>query len=133
MNILFHAHSGLRYLVLLAGLIALGWFAYGLATKRPVDRSVRILGSSFVGLLDTQVLLGVLLLTTWPYYPALIGHIVMMVLAAGLAHALLVVNRRRANPGYLLPLIAVAGALVLILGGILAIGRPILGSAGMGG
>jgi hypothetical protein len=132
MNILFHAHSGLRYLVLLSGLIALGWFAFGLATKRPVDRSVRILGSSFVGLLDTQVLLGVLLFITWPYYPALIGHIVMMVLAAGLAHALLVVNRRRPNPGYVLPLIAVAGALVLIIGGILAISRPIFGS-GAGG
>jgi hypothetical protein len=57
----------------------------------------------------------------------------MMVLAAGLAHALLVVNRKRANPGYLLPLIAVAGAFVLIIGGILAIGRSLLATTPIGG
>jgi hypothetical protein len=134
MRMLFYAHSGLRYLVLLMGLIALAYFAYGLATKRPVDKAVRILGSSFVGLLDLQVLLGILLLGAgWPFYPALWGHLVMMVLAAGLAHALLVVNRRRPDPGYLLPLIAVAGALVLIIGGILAIGRSLVGTTPIGG
>jgi hypothetical protein len=134
MKPLFYAHSGLRYLVLLMGLVAIAYFAYGLATKRPVDKSVRIIGSSFVGLLDTQILLGILLLGTgWPFYPALWGHLVMMLLAAGLAHALLVVNRRRPNPNYLLPLIAVAGALVLIIGGILAIGRSLVGTTPIGG
>ena len=57
MKMLFYAHSGLRYLVLLMGLAAVAYFAYGLASKRPVDKSVRILGSSFAGLLDTQILL----------------------------------------------------------------------------
>jgi hypothetical protein len=134
MRMLFYAHSGLRYLVLLMGLIAIAYFAYGLATKRPVDKTVRILGSSFVGLLDLQILLGILLLGTgWPFYPALWGHLVMMLLAAGLTHALLVVNRRRPNPGYVLPLIAVAGAFVLIIGGILAIGRSLVGTTPIGG
>jgi hypothetical protein len=134
MRMLFYAHSGLRYLVLLMGLVALAYFAYGLATKRPVDKGVRILGSSFVGLLDLQIVLGILLLATgWPFYPALWGHIVMMLLAAGLAHTLLVVNRRRPNPGYLLPLIAVAGAFVLVIGGILAIGRSPVGTTLVGG
>jgi hypothetical protein len=134
MRMLFYAHSGLRYLVLLMGLVAVAYFAYGLATKRPVDKSVRILGSSFVGFLDLQIVLGILLLGVgWPFYPALWGHLVMMLLAAGLAHALLVVNRRRPNPGYLLPLIAVAGALLLIAGGILAIGRSLVGTTPIGG
>jgi hypothetical protein len=130
---LFYAHSGLRYLVLLTGLIALVYFASGLATKRPVGKPVRILGSSFAGLLDLQILLGIGLLGSgWPFYPALWGHLAMMLLASALAHVLLVVNRRRANPGYVLPLIAVAGALVLIIGGILAISRNVVGTTSLG-
>lgn len=126
---LFYLHSGLRYLVLLVGLVAVVYFASGLATQRPVGKPVRILGSSFAGLLDTQVLLGLVLLGSgWPFYPALWGHLSMMVLAAVLAHVLLVVNRRRAQPGWLLPLMAVGGALLLILGGILAIGRNVVGT-----
>jgi heme A synthase len=134
MRMLFYAHSGLRYLVLLMGLVAVAYFAYGLATKRPVDKSIRIIGSSFVGLLDLQVLLGIVLLGSgWPFYPALWGHLAMMLLAAALAHVMMVLNRRRPNPGYLLPLIGVAGALLLILGGILAIGRSLVGTTAIGG
>ncbi|HEX8821849.1 MAG TPA: hypothetical protein VF794_18125 [Archangium sp.] len=126
MNTLLSIHSYLRYLVLLVGVVAVAYYAFGLATKRPVDKLVRILGSSFAGLLDTQILLGIIGVAMGRYFPALIGHIVMMVLAAGLAHALLVMNRKRPNPGYLLPLIGVGGALVLVAGGIFAIGRGLL-------
>lgn len=126
MNILFQAHSGLRYLVLLVGLAALAYFVSGLAAKRPAGKGVRVLGSAFVGLLDLQVLLGLIMVAMGRYYPRLIGHIVMMVAAAAVTHALLVVNRKRPNPGFLLPLIAVALALVLIAGGIMAIGRGLL-------
>jgi hypothetical protein len=126
MNILFQAHSGLRYLVLLVGVVALAYFVSGLATKRPVDKGVRILGSAFTGLLDLQVLLGIVMVAMGRYYPQLIGHIVMMVLAVALTHVLMVRNRKRAQPGYLLPLIAVAVSLALIAGGIMAIGRGIL-------
>jgi hypothetical protein len=122
MRMLFHAHSGLRYLVLLMGLIALVFFAYGLATKRPVDKRVRIIGSSFVGMLDLQILLGIFLAFTWPVVDGRIWtHMVTMLLAAGLAHALLVVNRKRPNPGYALPLAAVAGALVLVAIGVVVV------------
>jgi len=133
MNILFQAHSGLRYLVLLVGVVALAYFVSGLATKRPVDKGVRILGAAFTGLLDLQILLGLFMVALGRYYPQLIGHIVMMVLAAGLTHALLVVNRKRPNPGYVLPLIAVAGSLALISGGIMAIGRGVLTHTSLGG
>ncbi|MBN1209883.1 MAG: hypothetical protein JXB05_33845 [Myxococcaceae bacterium] len=125
MNILFLAHSGLRYLVLLSGLVALAYFVSGLATKRPYGKGVRILGASFTGLLDLQILLGLFMVAMGRYYPQLIGHIVMMVLAAGVTHALLVINRKRPNPGYLLPLIAVVAALALVVGGIMAIGRGV--------
>lgn len=126
MNFLFQAHSGLRYLVLLVGLAALSYFLSGLATKRPVDKGARILGSAFTGLLDLQVVLGIIMVAMGRYYPQLIGHIVMMLLAAVETHVLLVVNRKRPTPGYVLPLIAVAVALALIAGGIMAIGRGLL-------
>lgn len=126
MNILFQAHSGLRYLVLLVGVAAVSYFLSGLATKRPVDKGVRILGAAFTGLLDLQVVLGISMVALGRFYPQLIGHIVMMLLAVVETHVLLVVNRKRSNPGYLLPLIAVALALALIAGGVMAIGRGLL-------
>ena len=126
MNFLFQAHSGLRYLVLLTGVVALAYFVSGLATKRPVDKGVRILGAVFTGLLDLQILLGLIMVAMGRFYPQLIGHIVMMLLAATVTHVLLVVNRKRPTPGYALPAVAVGGALVLIFGGIMAIGRGVL-------
>ena len=126
MNFTFQAHSGLRYLVLLVGVAALSYFLSGLVTKRPLDKGARILGAVFTGLLDLQVVLGLVMVAMGRFYPQLIGHIVMMVLAAVETHVLMVVNRKRANPGYLLPLIAVAVALALIAGGVMAIGRGLL-------
>jgi heme A synthase len=126
MNFLFQAHSGLRYLVLLSGVVALAYFVSGLATKRPVDKGVRILGSIFTGLLDLQVLLGILMVAMGRFYPQLIGHIAMMVLAAAVTHVLLVMNRKRPSPGYVLPLVAVLLALAFIVGGVMAIGRGVL-------
>jgi len=133
MNFLFHAHSGLRYLVLLAGLVALAYFISGMAAKRPVGKGVRVLGAIFNGLLDLQVLLGIIMVAMGRYFPALIGHIVLMVLASGVTHALLVINRKRPNPGHALPAIAVAAALVLIAGGIMAIGRGVFTSTAFTG
>ena len=130
-RIFFHAHSGLRYLVLLAGVLALAYFAFGLATKRPFDKGGRILGSAFAGLLHLQVLLGILVLVTRVYYPALIGHIVMMVFAAAIAQVAMSRNRRSPKPGFVLPLIGVVLALVFIAGGVMAIGRGLLTSTAM--
>jgi len=125
MNALFAAHSGLRYLVLLAGLVAVICFARGLLQKRPCTRAVRTVGAIFTGLLDLQILLGRVLVAMGRYYPQLIGHFVLMFLAAVVVHATLSVNRKRAEPGYKLPLIGVSVGLLLVVGGVLAI-RPSL-------
>lgn len=123
MTALLHAHSGLRYLVLLAGLVAAGYYVFALATKKPAGKATRVMGSVFVGLFDLQMLLGFTLVVMGRFYPALIGHFVMMLLAAAVAHGLLVMNRRSAEPGNTLPLAAVVIATGLAVGGILAIGR----------
>lgn len=127
-DFLFGLHSGLRYLVLLAAVAtmiaaALGWQRGGSGV-----RAERPLMTAFVGLVDAQVLAGVLLLLTWPFHGALIGHITLMVLAAAAAHAGSVIARRRSPERSASPVRVATTALVLVLiiGGIMAIQRPIL-------
>jgi hypothetical protein len=120
---LFHAHSGLRFLVLLLGALNVVVLGIGLAQKKPFEKIHRILGASFAGALHLQVLLGVTMVAMGRYYPALIGHMVMMVLAAVAAQAAMSVNRRRTPPTLSLPLAGVIVALVCIVGGVMAIHR----------
>lgn len=123
MNALFHFHSGLRYLVLLAGVLGIVLSILGLARKKSFTRQGRVVGAVFTGLLDTQVLVGLIMVFAGRFYPALIGHLVMMVAAALVAHVFLAVNRRRSEPNWLLPLYGVGGAMALIVLGLGAIGR----------
>jgi hypothetical protein len=127
-SILFHAHSGLRYLVLLAGIASFVYSIVGALTARPWDRGGRVLFTTFIGLLDLQVLIGLVLVFVWPFYPALWGHIVLMVLAAATAHLTSVMNRRRPpeQRRHLTAALGSAGAVILVVGGITAIGRSIL-------
>jgi hypothetical protein len=130
MEYVYHAHSGLRYLVLLAGALAALYLLFGLLGRRPYGGLARVLTSAFVGLLDLQALLGIVTLFVRPLYPALTGHIVMTLAAVGAAHALSIAARRSAEPRrkYVLSLAAVGVALVLVVGGIMAIGRGVFQS-----
>jgi hypothetical protein len=124
---LFMAHSGVRYLVLLSGIIAL--ILAGLSLRGGVlSRAGDIAGRVYVGVLDLQFLLGLGTVFTRPFIPQYIGHIVMMVLAVALAHAISVAVKKRPEasrpPGMLAA--GIAGSLVIIIVGILAIGRPIV-------
>ena len=120
---LFHAHSGLRFLILLLGVVNVAVLGVGLAQKKPFSKLYRILGAAFAGSLHLQVVLGATMVALGRYYPALIGHMVMMVLAAVVAQVALSVNRRRPSPTLSIPLAGVVVALVCIIGGVMAIGR----------
>ena len=130
MNILYHAHSGLRYLVLLAALGAVAVLVYGLATGRG-QRLARILPAAFTGLLDLQILLGIGLVLGGLFPDAAVGHLVMMVLAAAAAHGSSIIANRSFDERRALAirLGGVALAIVLIVAGVLALGRSVLGSA----
>ena len=130
MRMLFFAHSGLRYLVLVAGILALVYLAYSVLTRRGNERTGRILGAAFAGLLDLQILLGILMVVLGLYYSALLGHLFMMVAAAAVAHGAMALARSspdvaRANS---IRLLGVLISFALIIGGILAIGRSVFGS-----
>ena len=129
MNMLYHAHSGLRYLVLLAGLLALLVFAYGLITRRPV-RGASGYTIAFTGLLDLQLVLGFGLFFGGIFYNALIGHMVMMIIAAVAANgsAILAPRATTERQELVMRLAGVVIALACIVFGIMAIGRSVLGS-----
>lgn len=127
---LLHAHSGLRYLVLLFGVLALGYALWGMVSKRPYDKGMRVLGTSFAGLLHLQVLLGFFLLVSGVFQPMLIGHIFLMLVAAVVAQVPVSVMRRRPveKRSYAPHAVTTLLALGLIWFGVLSIGRGVLES-----
>ncbi len=122
------AHSGFRYLVLLLGVAAIAYATYGLATKRDYDKTMRILSFAFTMALDFTVLLGLATLFTGQFYPQLGGHIVMMALAAIVAHVVYGVMKRRppAERTYAPHVLGTAVVLAILAAGILSIGRSIV-------
>jgi hypothetical protein len=131
---LFYAHSGVRFLVLLAGVLTLGYAVFGVATRRPYDPMMLRLSRIFMGSLHLQVVLGIAMLLSGRFYPALIGHIVLMVFAAVVATLVPAVMRRRdpAARTWVPHLIGTLVVLVLIWLGIMAIGRSPLGMGAPG-
>ena len=128
-NFFLNSHSGLRYLILLGGVLTILYAAYGMVSGRPYDKTMRVLASSFVGTIHLQILLGLALLFSGRFQPAVMGHLFMMLLAAAAAQIPVSVMRRRPveNKSYLPHGIGALAALALIVGGIMAIGRPIVG------
>lgn len=122
-NMLFHAHSGLRFLVLLAGAIAAAVLLWGWRAGRPLAGQSRASVAVFVGALDLQILLGIGTVLTRPWYGALMGHLIMMIAAAMAAHGITVYARKQEDHkrAHLISLVGVVLALLLILGGIMAI------------
>lgn len=131
-EMLFHAHSGLRYLVLLAALVALVMQALGAFGQKEYGRPSRISMSAFTGLLDLQMLLGLAMLVLGCFYGALIGHLMMMLLAIAAAHGASSFARKQADArrAHRISLAGVVVALLLVTGGIMSIGRTPITSSG---
>lgn len=127
---LLHAHSGFRYLVLLTGALVLAYALFGAVTRRPHDKTMRILGAAFAGSLDLTVLLGIGLLFTGRFYPAVGIHAGFMVFAAIVGHIVPAVMKRREQErrSYGPYVVATAVAMALVVTGITMLGRPIMGS-----
>jgi hypothetical protein len=126
-DMLFYAHSGLRFLVLVAAVIAAAVLLWKWRSGVPFDGQSRAATAVFMGTLDLQVVLGILTVLVRPWYGALIGHLVMMIAAAAAAHAITAYGRKQADAkrAHIVSFVGVVLALLLILGGIMAI-RPSL-------
>lgn len=127
-DFVFNAHSGLRYLILLLGVLTALIALLGMAQKQPVTNAGITMLRFFVVLLDLQALLGILTLVTGKFYAQLIGHLVMMIAAVAVAH-LALVRLRKTEPAARTNGKLLAGVLIplaLIIAGILAIQRPII-------
>ena len=131
MSTVFYLHSGIRYLVLLAAVAALAYLLFGLATRRDFDKLAGALTGAYVGFLDLQVLIGVVLYLLVPSRPALMGHAIMMLAAVTVGHVANIMNKRREQKSYGVAFGGVAVSLLLVGGGIMAIGRAIIGSGGL--
>ena len=126
----FAAHSGIRFLVVALGAAALLYALFGVVTRRPYDKGMRILGSSFAGSVHLNVVLGIAVLFSGQFTPAIWGHFLMMVLAAVVAQLAPSVMRRRPmqDRTFLPHLVCTALSLALIVAGIMAIGRGVFQS-----
>ncbi|HEY8966889.1 MAG TPA: hypothetical protein VIM58_10620 [Candidatus Methylacidiphilales bacterium] len=109
--LVLQAHSGIRWLVLLAGLASVGISFLGWKNKSPWSKGAKIAGSAYVGLLDLQLLVGLILYAIDPLIhvfwadPAghmkdgslrffAIEHVTFMILAVALAHVGSVLARK---------------------------------------
>jgi hypothetical protein len=125
MNIVYYAHSGLRYLILLAGLAAVVLLARGLSGKLPYGKGARVATAMYTGSMHLQVLGGILLVVLGRWYPALMGHLTLNLLAVIVATVAGSWARREADAGkaYKLAFGGVVLSLLLLVGGIASIGR----------
>jgi hypothetical protein len=128
LRFVWYAHSGVRYLVLLAGLALVIACVLGLAIQKPGPRAARVMGAIFVGLLDLQFLLGLGLIGLGRFTPRATGHLVLTVAAVAVAHRTHVQARKREGGTYTWRLGGALAALLLITLGILSIGRGLFQS-----
>lgn len=127
---LFHLHSGLRYLLLLAGLAVIVYAVMGHVKKRPHDKTMKNLAITFRTLMDVTLFSGiVMVMTGFGFYNDLGVHVILMLLATVVSHIVPAVMRRRKQEERTLMPYAVATAIALALTavGILSIGRPLVG------
>ena len=124
MNFLYQAHSGLRYLVLLTGVLAIVVLAISMSRPKPLG-AARGLAAAFTGMLHLQVLLGLALVIGGIFYGALMGHLVMMILAVVAAQGSAILAKRTTDErkATTMRLGGIVVALLLIVVGIMAIGR----------
>lgn len=124
MNILFIAHAGLRWVILLVAAVAVIKFALGWLQGAEFKGMDRGLASAFSGLMDLQVTLGLVFLLWDGFagggFPAFrIEHGVAMILAAVVAH--LPARWKNAEPKrrFRNTLFTIVGSLLLVIVGLI--------------
>jgi hypothetical protein len=131
LNGLYYAHTGLRWLVVLSAVIALGFMLFSLFTNREQDRATRMVMVTFSSLIGLQWVIGMI------YYIVLGGalseagfedaynlrnsavHAAVMTIVLLVAHLYLPFRRRAGTRNYyIVSTVVVASTLVLIFVGV---------------
>lgn len=135
-DFILQAHSGWRYVVIVATFGVALFFAYTLLAKPAAHKRERIALAAWGGVLDIQLTLGLILLALYvlddKYYGALMGHWTMGIMAALVGHVPAFYKRLNGEPtttarrvmGLVLPILV----FLLVLGGLAAIEQPLFGS-----
>ncbi len=134
-NGLYYAHTGLRWLVVLAAAVAFVFMAYSLFTKREQDRATRLIMVTFSSLIGLQWVIGMV------YYVVLGGalsnagianaynlrnsatHAAVMTVVLIAAHLYLPFRKRASNRNYYIAstvVIVVTVVLIVVGVGVLA-------------
>jgi hypothetical protein len=124
MAVVLFLHSWVRWIILIVAVAALVKHAIGLMQKSPYDKMARGLMAGFSGLMDLQVLLGIVLLV-------LIGgpqrmhfeHLGTMIIAAVVAHLPAIWKKKADNVRYRNNVLVIIGALLLIVAAIAPLGN----------
>ncbi|PJF21152.1 MAG: hypothetical protein CUN56_12550 [Phototrophicales bacterium] len=119
-NMLFYAHSGVRWIVVLLTVIALIWLTYGLATRKAFDKRTQTLVSVWAGFVGLQWILGILLFLVLGGFD--LGyrweHAGIMTIALAVAHAYVPLKKRADNIRYQGIIASIALVLVLVFIGV---------------
>lgn len=117
MGIVLMIHSLLRWLILIVALVVIVKHAIGLVQNHPYDRLSGVLMSVFSGMMDLQVLLGIIFITTGLFIYR-IEHALVMILAAVVAHLSAAWKKKDDRVRYRNNLLAVIAAVILIVIGV---------------
>lgn len=126
MNILFMAHSGVRWLILLVAVIAIVKFTLGWLRGGEFKGMDRGLAAGFSGLMDLQALLGIIFLlwnglsgVGFPLYR--IEHGVAMILAAVAGHLPARWKNADSKTRFRNSLFAIVGSILLVIAGLMVL------------
>ena len=120
MDIVLLLHSLVRFLILIAAVVGMVKVLLSLAHKRASDRLDQTIASTFLGLYDLQVLLGILLILLGGLTQAV--HPIVMFIGVLLAHGLQSMIKRTKDANipvyrlafYILPLLVILVGLASI-------------------
>lgn len=119
-KVIFEAHSGVRWLVLLMTIVAFGYLVYGLFQKRPYDRTMHRVMTIWSSLVGAQWVLGILLFIVLGGFDLRYRweHAAIMTVVLIVAHGHIPLKKRDDNLRYRGGLAAVVLAMVLVYAGV---------------
>jgi hypothetical protein len=125
---LYELHSGVRWIVTLATVIALVWMIVALVSNRPYDKITRIIMSAFGGLVGLQWIIGIVLIVVMGVYTSYqLEHAVTMTLALVAAHGYVPFKKRPDRTRLVINIVCIALTLALVFVGVARLPQGWLG------